>query len=157
MAEYLTTDTELTSIADAIRTKGGTSAPLVYPQGFIDAIMALPGGGGSSNYTVTVSLTNPRNSSQFVSCDIYEALSNDEWGAGEYLDAIISADGTKTIRLSSSVYGLNINVHGTSVSIPTSGISTTGGVTFKQVDGEIVIFEVTGDGTITLDSIDYND
>lgn len=114
-------------------------------------------GGGSSNYTVTVSLTNPRNRSEFDGCYIFEALSNDQWDTGEQLDVIISADGTKTIQLSSSVYGLNITAHGTSVSIPTSGISTTGGVTFKQVIGEIVIAEVTGDGTITLDSIDYDD
>ena len=114
-------------------------------------------GGGSSNYTVTVSLTNPLNRSEFDGCTIFEALSNDPWDAGKQLDAIISADGTKTIQLSSSVYGLNITAHGTSVSIPTSGISTTGGVTLKQVAGEIVIVEVTGDGTITLDSIDYDD
>jgi hypothetical protein len=38
MADYLTTDTELTSIASAIRSKGGTSAALVYPSEFISAI-----------------------------------------------------------------------------------------------------------------------
>lgn len=36
--DYLTTNTELTSIANAIRTKGGTSASLVYPAGFVTAI-----------------------------------------------------------------------------------------------------------------------
>ena len=41
MADYLTTDTELTSIANAIRTKGGTSASLVYPTGFVSAINAI--------------------------------------------------------------------------------------------------------------------
>lgn len=39
---YLTNDVDLTSIADAIRTKGGTSASLVYPAGYINAINALP-------------------------------------------------------------------------------------------------------------------
>ena len=38
MANYVVSDTSLGSVADAIRTKGGTSAPLTYPQGFIDAI-----------------------------------------------------------------------------------------------------------------------
>lgn len=46
MADYLTTDTELTSIANAIRTKGGTSASLSFPTGFVDAIAAIPTGGG---------------------------------------------------------------------------------------------------------------
>lgn len=41
MADYLVTDTELTSIANAIRTKGGTSAQLVYPTDFISAINAI--------------------------------------------------------------------------------------------------------------------
>ena len=44
MADYLTTDTELTSIANAIRTKGGTSANLTYPAGFVDAIDAIQTG-----------------------------------------------------------------------------------------------------------------
>ena len=35
---YVTTNQELTSIADAIRTKGGTSETLNYPSGFVSAI-----------------------------------------------------------------------------------------------------------------------
>lgn len=38
---YLTTTSELKSIADAIRAKGGTTDPLVYPGGFVTAIGAL--------------------------------------------------------------------------------------------------------------------
>lgn len=55
MADYITTDIELTSIADAIRTKGGTSASLVYPAEFVSAIEAIPtgGGGGGGTHTVT--------------------------------------------------------------------------------------------------------
>lgn len=46
MADYKVTDTELTSIANAIRTKGGTQAQLEWPSGFISAIQAIPTGGG---------------------------------------------------------------------------------------------------------------
>lgn len=46
MSNYIVSDTSLGSVADAIRTKGGTSAPLEYPQGFIDAIDAIETGGG---------------------------------------------------------------------------------------------------------------
>lgn len=42
--DYLTTTSELTSVANAIRTKGGTSASLVYPTGFVTAIQNLPAG-----------------------------------------------------------------------------------------------------------------
>lgn len=44
--KYLADSSELTSIADAIRTKGGTSAGLTYPDGFVSAINAIPTGGG---------------------------------------------------------------------------------------------------------------
>lgn len=39
-------DADLTSVANAIRTKGGTSAQLAFPAGFISAIGAIPSGGG---------------------------------------------------------------------------------------------------------------
>lgn len=45
--EYLTTGADLVSVADAIRSRGGTSAPLAYPSGFVSAIAAIPAGGGS--------------------------------------------------------------------------------------------------------------
>lgn len=44
MAEYLTNDIELTSVADAIREKGGTSDPLTYPDGFANAVRAIQTG-----------------------------------------------------------------------------------------------------------------
>lgn len=47
MAEYLTNTADLKAVADAIRAKGGTSEPLVYPDGFVSAIQAIPSGGGS--------------------------------------------------------------------------------------------------------------
>ena len=44
MAEYLTNTTDLTKVAAAIREKGGTSDPLVYPDGFVVAIQAIQTG-----------------------------------------------------------------------------------------------------------------
>ena len=41
MAEYLINATDLTKVASAIREKGGTSASLVYPTGFVSAIQAI--------------------------------------------------------------------------------------------------------------------
>ena len=38
-------DTDLTSVASAIRTKGGTSADLTFPSGFVSAIEDMPSGG----------------------------------------------------------------------------------------------------------------
>lgn len=59
--EYKTNTNELTSVANAIRTKGGTSAQLEYPNGFISAIQNIPSGGSvnlqtkSKTYTPTTS------------------------------------------------------------------------------------------------------
>ena len=48
MPNYLTNDTELTSIANAIRAKTGGSSPIVYPNGFVSEIGNIPSGGGGS-------------------------------------------------------------------------------------------------------------
>ena len=48
MTEYLTNTTDLTKVASAIREKGGTSDPLVYPDGFVTAIQAIQTGGSST-------------------------------------------------------------------------------------------------------------
>ena len=44
MANYLATDTDLVAVADAIRTKGGTSGALTFPGGFVSAIEAISAG-----------------------------------------------------------------------------------------------------------------
>ena len=38
MTEYLTTDTDLKKVADAIRETTGTTDPLSFPDGFVSAI-----------------------------------------------------------------------------------------------------------------------
>lgn len=40
-------DADLTSVANAIRTKGGTSAQMAFPAGFVQAIGDIPSGGGT--------------------------------------------------------------------------------------------------------------
>lgn len=44
MSRCMTDTDNLTAVADAIRTKGGTSAQLVYPAGFVSAIQAIETG-----------------------------------------------------------------------------------------------------------------
>ncbi len=57
MANSLVTDTDLTAVADAIRTKGGTSANLQFPDGFVDAIDSIETGGGDDNIEKLISNT----------------------------------------------------------------------------------------------------
>ena len=74
MANYLVTDTELTSVADAIRTKGGTSADLEFPSGFVTAIGNISGGGGNLQAKTNI---NPTTSSQTIEPDEgYDGLSS---------------------------------------------------------------------------------
>ena len=56
-------DSDLTSIANAIRTKGSTSASLTFPAGFISAISNIPSGSSyekifEGDYTVSTSSTS---------------------------------------------------------------------------------------------------
>lgn len=50
-------DSGLTSVANAIRTKGGTSASLSFPAGFVSAVEAIPTGGGGGGPTTVASGT----------------------------------------------------------------------------------------------------
>lgn len=47
--EYLVNSDDMTSVADAIRNKGGTSDALTFPSGFVDAVGAIQVGGGSED------------------------------------------------------------------------------------------------------------
>ena len=47
-------DADLTSVANAIRTKGGTSASLAFPSGFVTAIGNISGGGGGSKTNIDI-------------------------------------------------------------------------------------------------------
>lgn len=44
--EYLVQGASLTEVADAIREKGGTTAPLSFPDGMASAIRNIQSGGG---------------------------------------------------------------------------------------------------------------
>lgn len=50
-------DSDLTSVANAIRTKGGTSAQLAFPAGFVSAVQAIPSGGITPSGTKQISIT----------------------------------------------------------------------------------------------------
>lgn len=52
MAEYLVQGASLTTVADAIREKGGTTAPLSFPAGMAEAVRNIQSGGGSPAYVV---------------------------------------------------------------------------------------------------------
>ena len=69
-------DADLTSVANAIRTKGGTSASLAFPADFLTAIAAIPSGGGDPNENLAKLLQNTLTT---VNCDatsLYNGIRN---------------------------------------------------------------------------------
>lgn len=97
----------LEDIADAIRTKGGTSSSLSFPQGFIDAVNAIPtGGGGITVQKGAVSLTNNRGSQ--IGCNRIRM----EVYTGSYLDAYNSniANGSTLTENSMAIFTDSNNV-----------------------------------------------
>ena len=111
-------DENLTAVADAIRTKGGTNAALVFPGGFIDAIHAISVGTGGAtdegwvrpsdwpNYDV-IDRTNMEAIFFTYSCidaiESYASFSVSTSGSGNYLveRGYIDADGFHAISSSS--------------------------------------------------------
>lgn len=61
MSNYLATDTELISIADAIRTKLGTSDELSFPNGFTSAINNISDSGISTIQVTVIPDSDPNN------------------------------------------------------------------------------------------------
>nr|DAQ84336.1 MAG TPA: hypothetical protein [Caudoviricetes sp.] len=63
--EYLVQGESLTTVADAIREKGGTTAPLSFPAGMAEAVRNIQSGGGDlssvdvyiADFTVPADLT----------------------------------------------------------------------------------------------------
>lgn len=73
-------DSDLTSVANAIRLKGSTSASLSFPSGFVSAINALPSGGSS---LITKSITaNGTYSAQDDNVDGYSQVTVNVSGGG---------------------------------------------------------------------------
>lgn len=54
MAAYRVTDTQLTALADAIRAKGDTTEPLLFPGGFLQAIGAIEAGGAPASPGIVI-------------------------------------------------------------------------------------------------------
>ena len=54
MAEFLVQGESITAVADAIREKGGTTAPLSFPAGMAEAVRNIQSGGDLSSVDVYI-------------------------------------------------------------------------------------------------------
>lgn len=117
-----------------------------------------------NGYQITVSLTNPISPSDFTGCVIDELITNHKDIAGNYddtqsLGTIQSASGSMSVILPITSYGVLLTpMSNWSVSYSSSDISVDGDISFiEKTLMATAAFEVTGDGTITIDGIDYGD
>jgi len=133
MADYIVKDTELTSVANAIRTAGGTNSLLSFPNGFISAVGNISGGGGSSDFSaanVTIVGTTPDTE--------FECISIDEDGMYHTI-YVSTGSGTATALLyKGSAILININEYEMSIS---------GDIEYDHAMDE---YTITGDCTITI-------
>lgn len=103
MSEYLTNDADLKKVADAIRAKGGTSAPLKYPDGFASAIGAI-----KTTPILQAKTVTPASSQQEVSPDgDYDGLSKvtvEAMPTGALEDLAVSESGLITSKVGTAGY-----------------------------------------------------
>lgn len=72
MAKRVVNESNLTSVAEAIRDKSGTTSPLAFPEGFISAIRSItPGEGGiTPNGTINISTNGIHDVTSFASANV---------------------------------------------------------------------------------------
>lgn len=143
-------DADLTSVANAIRTKGGTSADLAFPAGFVSAVEAIPSGGGglqtgtftiaSKTKTVTISLDDA--DIEFIFAFVPNPTQADP-DAGGWKTTMILYAPSENVSMSFAVFssgsyfsraGLSVIVDGNDITF-TTGYDMKAGDTFTWYAG----------------------
>lgn len=129
-------------------TVGGDPTPMTAQE-----VAAAVESGWADIPIVTVSLTNPYNPSHFNSCSVMETDLANTYAPLGYID---SPTGSRTFQMSGDYPYLQVFVEGLSVGGGTA--TCIGGVTFySNPESGIFNMQVTADGTVTIDGVDYDD
>ena len=162
MSNYIVSDTSLGSVAEAIRTKGGTSAPLTYPQGFIDAIDDIQTGGSAVIQALSVTENGTYTAPSGV--DGYSPVTVNVSGGDEPIPDdgktriwIHIAEGTPDNRLTFYLRFTASEANNTTVdwgdgTVKTLGTTTAVNYTHKYPSsGDYIIVMTVNSGTIAFD------
>ena len=137
MADYIVKDTELTGVANSIRTAGGTSSLLTFPNGFISAINNISGGGGGDFTTATVTVTN-NSADDYLEFTLCYGIT--DMVRGNTIETSIELDNGESITVDAILYKGNY-----ATIYPMQNLVCTGGITYTNG-----ILNITGNGTITM-------
>ena len=162
MAEYLTNTNDLTLVADAIRTKGGTTELLAYPDEFVIAIQAIQTGTElkiiatvASGATVTATKGSMSVSGTSVNgkCTLVVPEAG-TWSVKATLDGQIS--GTKSVSFV-DIYDVELTFFSATITVTVdSGASVTlkkGGATIDtKTSTGTVVFTVHETGSYTVEA-----
>lgn len=96
MSNYLVDGADLTSVANAIRTKGGTSAQLAFPDGFVSAVQAIETGGAAPTLVTKTITENGTYNAASDNADGYSSVTVNVQGSGGYANDDF-ADRTKPV------------------------------------------------------------
>ena len=92
--EYLVDGADMTTVADAIRERGGTTAPLSFPDGMAEAVRSIPSGGTDISLGLTAATVGQTIKVKAVDTDgkptAWEAV--DMGGGGKEWKKIIDAE-----------------------------------------------------------------
>lgn len=160
MANYLVTDSDLSTVASAIRTKGGTSAQLSFPSGFVNAIGDIQTGGSAVLINKNITTNGTYNASsdsadgyKKVVVSVQPSLTTKNISAnGTYAASGDNADGYSSVTVSvANSYAAGdegkVVSNGALVSQSSQNIDTNG--TYDTTLKNQVVVNVQGGGGIT--------
>ena len=162
MAEYLTNTNDLTLVADAIRTKGGTTELLTYPDEFVIAIQAIQTGPelqiivtvkSGATVTATKGSLSVSGTSVNGTCTLTVPEAG-TWSVSATLDGQIS--GTKSVSFV-DIYDVELTFFSATITVTVdSGATVTlkkGGATIDtKTSTGMVVFTVHETGSYTVEA-----
>ena len=141
LLNYIVDGADLTSVANAIRTKGGTSAELVFPTGFISAVQAIQTGivpTGTKQVTITQNGTVTEDVTNYANAQITTAIP-------EYNGEIAYTVQISLTNPGMTEYFHSFNIYDSAENKIGEILSPTGSTTIKVIGQSEIYTEISGE------------